>query len=196
MRYAFFCGLAAFACSVWAEAVPSPYGVCAHVTRGQEFPTRATAFEHIRGAGIACVRSDFDWSSVQPDASTWTFDHLDAALDDAEKAGIQLLPILAYSTRFANPAHEHLDAWKTYVRKLVERYQSRIPVWEVWNEQNIPGFWKEPDPAAYLNLLKVSWRPSNRQPQAPGRGRRTRGRAHQLHRPPLTWPARSPVSTS
>jgi hypothetical protein len=147
---------ALFLC-VRANGTASPYGVSAHVTRAQEFPTRATAFEHIRGAGIACVRSDFDWSSVQPDAGTWTFDHLDAALDDAEKAGIQLLPILAYSTRFANPAHEHLDAWKTYVQKVVERYQSRIPVWEVWNEQNIPGFWKEPDPAAYLTLLKASY---------------------------------------
>ena len=117
-----------------------PYGVCSHVTRGQEFPTRTTAFKLIHDAGIASVRSDFDWSGVQPNADTWVFDHLDTVLDDAEKTGIQILPILAYNTRFANPAHEHLDAWKTYVRTLVERYQTRIPVWEVWNEQNHPGF--------------------------------------------------------
>jgi len=147
---------ALFLC-VRASGADSPYGVCSHVTRGQEFPTRTTAFKLIRDAGIASVRSDFDWSGVQPNADTWVFDHLDTVLDDAEKAGIQILPILAYNTRFANPAHEHLDAWKTYVRTLVERYQTRIPVWEVWNEQNHPGFWKDPDPTAYLSLLKASY---------------------------------------
>jgi hypothetical protein len=149
--------LSALSAPARAADAPSPYGVCAHVTRGQEFPTRATAYGLMRDAGIAWARSDFDWSAVQPDAGTWTFDHLDAALADAEKAGIQMLPILAYSVSFANPAHEHLDLWTKYVRALVERYQARIPVWEVWNEENIPGFWKDPDPAAYCALLKAAY---------------------------------------
>ena len=48
----------------------TPYGVCAHVTRSQEFPTRLEAFKLMRAAGVRWVRSDFDWSYGQPNADT------------------------------------------------------------------------------------------------------------------------------
>jgi hypothetical protein len=163
MRNLSVCLLAALPLCAGADPAPSsPYGVCAHLARGGEFKTRVEEMDLMREARIAWARTDFDWSGVQPDKDTWTFEHLDTLLADAEKAGIQLLPILDYSVSFANPAHRHLDLWEKYVRALVERYRARLPVWEVWNEQNIPNFWKDPDqekpdPAAYLPLLKRTY---------------------------------------
>lgn len=135
----------------------SPYGVCAHLARGGESKTQVEELRLMNGAGIAWARSDFDWSGVQPNPDTWRFEHLDAVVGNAEKAGVQMLPILDYSVSFANPAHQHLDLWEKYVLMMVERYHARLPVWEVWNEENIPGFWKEPKADDYLPLLKKTF---------------------------------------
>ncbi|MDD2598529.1 MAG: hypothetical protein PHO37_04815 [Kiritimatiellae bacterium] len=134
----------------------SPYGVCAHLA-GHEFGTHAKALSMMQEGAIAWVRADFPWGSVQPNPDTWRFAHLDTILAAALPHAIQILPILDYNVSFANPAYQHLDQWELYVRKTVERYQDKIPVWEVWNEQNLDGFWKDPEPANYLPLLRRSY---------------------------------------
>lgn len=139
-----------------AQPAESPYGVCAHLG-GHEFGTHAKALSMIEETGIQWVRADFAWGTVQPDSDTWNFERFDAILAAAPQHSIQILPILDYNVPFANPAYQHLDQWELYVRKMVERYQDRIPVWEVWNEQNLVNFWKDPEPANYLPLLQRSY---------------------------------------
>lgn len=138
-----------------ADDTHSPYGVCAHLPSEGPVPPR---LEMMREAGVRWVRSDFNWRGVEPQKGQWQFDRLDRLVDDAEQAGIRLLPILDYSVPWANPAHENLDDWLTYVRKVVGRYHDRLRYWEVWNEENIPKFWPNPDPAAYVRLLKETYR--------------------------------------
>ena len=43
------------------------------------------------------------------------------------------------------------------MRQVVRRYGSRLPVLEVWNEPNLGGFWKDPNPTNYLALLKRTY---------------------------------------
>ncbi len=135
-------------------ALDNPYGACAHVTRGEP-PARTCAM--MRQAGMGWVRSDFDWSSIEHAKGKWNFDRFDRVLLEIEGTGVRLLPILGYSVPWANPAHEHLDAWGEYVRQVVTRYGQRLPVLEVWNEENIPGFWKDPNPTNYLALLRTTY---------------------------------------
>jgi hypothetical protein len=157
MRRFIMAGAMCGAVALCAQQPASPYGVCAHLARGGEAQTQAEELGLMKQAGIAWARSDFDWSGVQPNPDTWSFEHLDAVIGNAEKAGVKMLPILDYSVSFANPAHRHLDLWEQYVIALVERYHARLPVWEVWNEENIPGFWREPSAEDYLALLKRSY---------------------------------------
>ena len=140
-----------------AQPPPSPYGVCAHLTRGGEAQTQVEELELMKRAGLAWARTDFDWSGVQPGPETWNFESLDTVVSNAEKAGVQMLPILGYSVSFASPAHQHLDPWAKYVRALAERYGTRLPVLEVWNEENIPGFWEDPKADDYLPLLQKTY---------------------------------------
>ena len=132
----------------------SPYGVCAHLSRGGEAQTQVAELALMKRAGTAWARTDFDWSGVQTGPETWTFESLDTVVSNAERAGVQMLPILGYSVPFASPAHRNLDAWAKYVRALAEHYGPRLPVLEVWNEENIPGFWNDPKADDYLPLLK------------------------------------------
>lgn len=140
-----------------AAAPSSPYGVCAHLPRGDEYPTAREELELMRKAGIGWARADFSWSGVEPRRGQWHFEHLDQVVEWADAAGVRILPILDYDVEWARPAHAHLDLWCEYVRRVVERYKDRIRYWEVWNEPNLEMFWKDkPDAANYVKLLKAS----------------------------------------
>ncbi|MDO4570273.1 MAG: beta-galactosidase [Planctomycetia bacterium] len=140
------------------EPSPSPYGTCAHLAGGMEYDAMPQNLVAMRNAGIRWARADFSWSSVERKKGVWTFDHLDTLLDNAEKHGITILPILDYHVEWARPAYKHPKEWREYVRRLVERYKDRIQYWEVWNEQNLKGFWgDEPKPEDYVPLLKLTY---------------------------------------
>jgi len=143
-------------CSYAAAPATSPYGACSHMA-GHEFDNHVKAMTLLQDAGIQWVRADFTWASVEPQPGEWNFKRFDAILKSAPQQNIQILPILDYNSPFANPAWQHLDQWEVYVRKMVERYQDQIPVWEIWNEQNLNGFWKDPNPTNYLPLLQKSY---------------------------------------
>ena len=108
--------LALPAFSAGAAATNNPYGACAHVTRGEP-PARTCAL--MRQAGLGWVRSDFDWRTLERRPGEWDFDPFDAVVAACEANGVQLLPILGYSVPWAHPAHDHLDAWGAYVRRVV-----------------------------------------------------------------------------
>ncbi|MGN0847240.1 MAG: hypothetical protein ACI4RA_07645 [Kiritimatiellia bacterium] len=140
-----------FAAVVAVSFAENPYGACAHVTRGE--PALRTC-SMMRQAGMGWVRSDFDWASIEREKGKWDFTPFDRVLLETEGAGVRLLPILGYSVPWAHPAHEHLDEWGEYVRRVVTRYGQRLPVLEVWNEQNGNGFWENPNPTNYLKVLR------------------------------------------
>lgn len=134
------------------------YGMCAHVTRG-EHNIAKKEFVMMREAGIKWVRSDFDWAHCEVEPGKWKFSHLDETVAWAEEAGINVLPILDYDTKWATPAYKHLDAWTNYVRTVVTRYKDRLRVWEVWNEENLDGMWREkPNGANYATLLAATYK--------------------------------------
>lgn len=136
----------------------SPYAVCAHISRGGEHQTAREELKLMHKAGIRWVRTDFDWSGVEPRRGVWRFDHLDQTVAWAEAAGVRILPILDYDVSWARPAHQHLDQWLEYVRRVVTRYKGRLRYWEVWNEPNLEGFWRDkPNPADYAKLLKATY---------------------------------------
>ncbi len=151
-------------CSLWAAPAAAddqkghrPYAVCAHISRGDEHPFARRELALMRKAGIGWVRTDFSWSGVERRPGVWRFDHLDETVAWAEAAGVRLLPILDYDVAWARPAHEHLDKWLDYVRRVVTRYKDRLRYWEVWNEPDLEGFWKDkPNPADYAKLLKAT----------------------------------------
>lgn len=132
-------------------------GVCAHVTR-DEFGERETAFAMMREAGFDYVRSDFDWRWYQREpGGPFDWRTCDAVVGDAAKEGITVLPILCNPPDWARPVQEHLPEWRAFARATAEHFKGRIPVYEIWNEENHPGFWKDPDAADYVPVLKAAY---------------------------------------
>ena len=139
---------------VEAETTQHPYGVCAHVSRA-ELEIAPQEFDRMHEAGISRVRTDFDWSGVEPRRGEWEFGRLDRLIRIAQEKKIDILPILDYDVPWATPAWKHLDAWGEYVRRTVSRYAKELRCREVWNEQNSLNFWRDtPDGANYTRLLR------------------------------------------
>lgn len=132
----------------------SEYGVCSHLL-GSDFPYEKS-LALMKEAGIGQVRFDFTWSILERPEGVWHFEKLDRIVAEAEKFGIQILPILCYGNSFANPVWEHLDKWSNYVHTVVSRYKGKFPTIEIWNEANGGGFWRSTR-NNYGELLKTSY---------------------------------------
>ncbi len=139
------------------EKIDDPYGVCAHVSRG-ELEVAPQEFNRMKEAQINWVRTDFDWNGVEPKQGQWNFSHLDQLMKLAKQEQMNILPILDYDVPWATPAWKNLGAWEDYVTRIVSRYQNDMKYWEVWNEQNGDGFWRDtPSGTNYVPLLKRSY---------------------------------------
>ena len=152
-----FAAVAAPAAELPAKQV-DPYGVCAHVSRG-EFGIASKEFKLMRSAGINWVRTDFDWLRIQSaKGAEWNFKRLDELIALAKKSGMNVLPILDYDVPWATPAWKHLDLWREYVRSTVTHFQKDLRYWEIWNEENLASMWRDrPNAARYAELLKASY---------------------------------------
>ena len=129
-------------------------GVCSHLGGDAE---SAAKLKKIAETPIRLVRSDFWWSRVQRKDGSWNFDGLDRLVDEAEKNGVEILPILSQSEWF-QPTAEHLDDWREYVRRVVSRYQKRIRKWEVINEVNLDSLRGEGmSPEDYAAVLAAAY---------------------------------------
>ena len=147
---------AASQCLAAADAATdSPYGACAHITVNEP-PARTCAA--MRGAGFAWVRSDIDWRRIEREPGVWDFSEYDRVVAECEAEGMQFLPILYRPPTWAQPVWEHLDEWEEFVRRFVEHYGRRLPVVEIWNEQNVPHFWGDrPNATNYLAVLRRAY---------------------------------------
>lgn len=159
-KWMFQCALATagFTAIAAPAVIDNPYGVCAHVSRGGELPIASQEFIRMQEAGINWVRTDFDWSGVEPKQGEWKFGHLDTLVPLAAKDKINILPILDYDVDWARPAWKNLEPWSEYIRRTVSRYSKQLRYWEVWNEQNHERFWKDTVSGTnYVPLLKRSY---------------------------------------
>jgi len=143
-----------------AQSAPlaDPYGICAHLPRhAAEFRERECAA--IAALGASTVRFGVSWRGMQksPDAPL-DFSKLDSIVAEAEAHGLTILPILYWPPKWAQPIYEHLGEYAAFIEAVVERYGERFPAIELWNEENLKGFWGEdPDPAKYALILKAGY---------------------------------------
>jgi hypothetical protein len=117
--------------------------------------------------GIGIVRQPFDWSQVERDG--WS------AYDDyiarAARAGVSVLPILIRNPELGPPSSN--AAYAAFAGGAVRRYGPTgsfwsehpdvpfLPVhaWQVWNEPNIPNWWRRrPSARRYVALLRAAAR--------------------------------------
>lgn len=107
-------------------------------------------WDRIAAWGVRVVRQGFFWEWISRPDGSLDFSWPDRYLDAAGRRGIRVLIVLDYDhpslhqpgdPRPSIPP-EALPRWIGYVRAVAERYGSRAFGFEVWNEPNLPTFWK------------------------------------------------------
>jgi hypothetical protein len=114
-------------------------------------------------SGAGWVKEEFRWDWVEPQRGTWTWTCMDRAIDDEHWSGLAILGLLDYTAGWAvgegnpvSPTPPPHDLWAEYVAQTVGRYKDRVHAWEVWNEPNVPAFWRG-SKEQYADLLRVTY---------------------------------------
>lgn len=139
---------------------------------------KAIDFKYIRGHGLLCddigiYREDTVGDEVRP---FYNFTYIDRIFDSFLEIGIKPFVELGFmpkklasdeQTVFywqgnVTPPKDY-DKWAALIKAVVEHFIDRygleeVLTWpfEIWNEPNLSGFWKDADQAEYFKLYKIT----------------------------------------
>lgn len=117
--------------------------------------------------GLRRVRVDLHWDVIEPTPGKFRFDLLDPLFSDLRQGGFEPLVYLVGSAPFATSAPADVPFRDQYpprnpadyalrLAQLAQRYP-QVRHWQVWNEPNLPPFWRpQADAGAYARLLQAS----------------------------------------
>ena len=137
-----------------AAAITPRLGVNIHVLNDN------AALDRAREVGFSFVRMDLIWADVER-GGRYRFDGYDALLAALDARGMGALWILDYG----HPEHggetphtaQDIAAFSRFAAAAAAHFRGRKVQFEVWNEPNLPQFWKPaPDAAEYSALLRAT----------------------------------------
>ncbi len=128
---------------------------------------QAAELDTIASAGTKWVRFDISWDTVQPFGPAWyDWSQPDRLVLAANARGLHALGVLTYTPQWARQARCSNDRacppaddgqFAAYARAAAVHYGSSVTAWEVWNEPNWEPFWRSPNAADYVALLKPTY---------------------------------------
>ncbi|HEU4658187.1 MAG TPA: hypothetical protein VFR97_11705 [Capillimicrobium sp.] len=175
--------VAALLASTSGRAVAAPFhgvGVTTlFASDGTLVPGGAGHLDEVAAAGIPLARMDAAWPAVQPfGPGDWRWVTTDRIAGALAARGIRWLPVLGYATSWSTTvggtdkaAPADPAAFAAYAAAVAQRYGPGGAFWaahpelpalpvdavEIWNEPNIPAYWRpSPDPAAYATLYRAA----------------------------------------
>lgn len=167
-----------------AAAAPLPgdfFGVSSPDLIGQTPDQRAPILEDQRADGVRLLRQLFDWSDIEPTEGNYDWTALDSYMASAAGAGMQVLPVVLYSPKWASNCPEEANFHRCppadpadfgdFVVTLIDRYgpdgsfwansptvpKHPITAWQLWNEPALPAYWGgTPSASQYVDMLKTA----------------------------------------
>ncbi|HXR31823.1 MAG TPA: hypothetical protein VN752_11860 [Solirubrobacterales bacterium] len=165
---------------------PAMAGSIATLPRGfigisPQGPTGEEDYSLMARAGIKSVRLPLNWADTVPRAferfdPEWTL--LDDQVRTAARHRIRAFPFIWGTPEWVSPrlggepvaSARQRREWLRFLRAAAERYGPEgdfwaenlelpyLPVrqWEIWNEENIVTFSREPDPVTFGRLIRIS----------------------------------------
>lgn len=130
----------------------SPFGVGSSAEASGRYPEW---MPKMADAGINWVRTFPDWNQLEPAPGKWNWSGMDALLDTAARARLNISALFLYNARWLN-GDDHTfptnnEAWSTYVSNVVRHAAGRVRYWEVWNEPQ--NFASHSTPADYARIV-------------------------------------------
>lgn len=150
-------------------------------------PSNAKDFDLMAEAGIDSVRLPMYWNGIQPKNPAYSkpnWSGFDAEVELAAQAGIRVMPFVWSSPPWVAPDVIALPVrtgwqkrgWARFLAEAARRYGPQgsfwsqhtklpfLPVryWEIWNEENLVTWAREPNPTEYATLIRISGRTLHR----------------------------------
>lgn len=130
------------------DIVSSPWSTGAE-TIDRDFTVYENFKKHLGPLGAKGVRLQAGWAKCEKTKGVYSWDWLDAIINDAVAQGVRPWLEFNYGNKIyagggdtglgggfpSSP--EALAAWDKWCRALVERYKDRVGEWEVWNEPDL-----------------------------------------------------------
>lgn len=141
-------------------------------------------YSRMRSGGVDTIRLSVSWAAIQRSPSSgYDWSGLDAAMSNAARNGIEILPVLGTSPNWATGNWRRMPVdggrarrgWAEFVRAAVERYgcggefwdehapgtaqplpPTPIRAWQIWNEENFFYFVKPVSPGRFARLLALT----------------------------------------
>lgn len=116
----------------------------------------------LKDAGIKWVSIIFRWDEVENEKNNFNLEfHRFISKMFKEKninlvAKVMATPKWANNGRGQNVPPADLKDFKIFLEKIVSDFKGDIKYWQIWNEPDIPEFWKG-TPHEYVELLKVGY---------------------------------------
>ncbi|MCW5943758.1 MAG: cellulase family glycosylhydrolase [Fimbriimonadaceae bacterium] len=112
--------------------------------------------------GLGWIRTDLFWERVEKKKGSFDFEESDKWVAECERLGLRALFILDYwHHAYDGPSMRTdvaVNGFARFAREAAARYKGRPVAWEIWNEPNIPQFWKpKPDAAEYLKVALAAY---------------------------------------
>jgi hypothetical protein len=155
-----------------------PRGFIGISPQGATFPHD---YELMAEAGITSVRLLLNWAEIEPkarDRFAPLWEGLDEQVQYAAEEGIRPFFFVWGTPAWISPRLggepvanvRQRREWLRFLRAAVERYGTNgrfwsehpelrpqpVRQWEIWNEENIVTFAKQPDPTRFAQLIKIS----------------------------------------
>jgi GH35 family endo-1,4-beta-xylanase len=100
--------------------------------------------------GVRYLRCAFSWNGIEKTPGKYEWAFWDNLVAEADRAGIELIPYVAYTPEWASKKHEMFWAepprdvtlYAAFMSKIVSRYRGKICAWEIWNEPDNAEYWK------------------------------------------------------
>ncbi len=128
---------------------------------------RSSATRLVKATGAEYGREEFNWEKINPKKGSYRWADPDHAISIYKANNIKVLGLIAYSAPWAstNPGagsdaqfyKPNMDEWRNYVGQLVRRYGYYVKDWEIWNEPNYSGFWRDAGIGEYRELLVAAY---------------------------------------
>ncbi len=138
-------------------------GVCAHFGQNKGIPERN--LEMMKAAGINSLRDELSWGGTERKRGEYAIaPDKNATFRRAAELGIRPMLIFDYANRLYDKGDrprspEALEGYTRYAEFLVRHFGTDVPLYEVWNEYDIPigmpqEFRKGGSPEDYVKMLK------------------------------------------
>jgi hypothetical protein len=144
-------------------------------------PSSAKDFSLMAEAGVDSVRLPLFWAGVEPknpSHSKPNWSGFDTEVELAAEAGIRVMVVVWSSPPWVAPEAIDLPvrsawqrrAWARFLGEAAKRYgplgsfwsqHTKLPflpirTWEIWNEENLVTWAREPNPTEYATLIRIS----------------------------------------